>query len=55
MDEVQSQVEPLKRARGGFLNLPPSIEMARVEVAGKKQELDKLDKEVESKISSLHV
>ena len=55
VDEVQSQVESLKRELGGFLNLPPSIEMARVEVAGKKQELDKLDKEVESKISSLHV
>jgi len=55
VDEVQSQVEPLKRELGGFLNLPPSIEMARVEVAGKKQELDKLEKEVESKISSLHV
>jgi len=55
VDEVQSQVEPLKRELGGFLNLPPSIEMARVEVAGKKQELEKLEKEVESKISSLHV
>lgn len=55
VDELQSQVEPLKRELGGFLNLPPSIEMARVEVAGKKQELEKLEKEVESKISSLHV
>jgi len=55
VDEVQSQVDPLKRELGGFLNLPPSIEMARVEVAGKKQELEKLEKEVESKISSLHV
>jgi len=55
VDEVQSQVEPLKRELGGFLNLPPSIEMARVEVAGKKQQLEKLEKEVESKISSLHV
>jgi len=55
VDKVQSQVEPLKRELGGFLNLPPSIEMARVEVAGKKQELEKLEKEVESKISSLHV
>jgi len=55
VEEVQGQVDPLQRELGGFLNLPPSIEMARVEVAGKKQELEKLEREVESKISSLHV
>ena len=55
VDKVQSQVEPLKRDLGGFLNLPPSNRMSRAAVTGKKQELDKLDKEVESKISSLHV
>ena len=55
VEEVQSQVDPLQRELGGFLNLPPSVEMAKVEVAGKKQELEKLEREVESKISSLHV
>lgn len=55
VEEVQGRVDPLQRELGGFLNLPPSIEMARVEVAGKKQELEKLEREVESKISSLHV
>ena len=48
-------VDPLQRELSGFLNLPPSIEMAKVEVAGKKAELEKLEREVESKISSLHV
>jgi len=55
VEEVQNQVDPLQRELGGFLNLPPSIEMSRVEVAGKKQELEKLEREIESKISSLHV
>jgi len=55
VEEIEGEVDPLQRELGGFLNLPPSIEMARVEVAGKKQELEKLEREVESKISSLHV
>lgn len=55
VEEVQGQVDPLQRELSGFLNLPPSIEMAKVEVAGKKAELEKLEREVESKISSLHV
>ena len=55
VEEVQSQVDPLQRELGGFLNLPPSIEMARVQVAGKRQELEKLEREVQSQISSLHV
>ena len=55
VEEVQGRVDPLQRELGGFLNLPPSIEMARVEVAGKKQELEKLERGVESKITSLHM
>ena len=55
VEEVEGEADPLQRELGGFLKLPPSIEMARVEVAGKKQELENLEREVESKISSLHV
>jgi len=53
--EAEATAEPLRRELGGFLELPPSADMARVEVAARRAELEQLELEVQRKISSLHV
>ena len=55
LKEAEATAEPLRRELGGFLELPPSADMARVEVAARRAELEQLETEVQRKISSLHV
>jgi len=55
LSELESECEPLIREQQGFLALPPSKELARVELARSTQELELLEKQVAGQISSLHV
>jgi len=55
LDSVLAAMEPLRRELEGFLSLPPSQELARVQVAASTAELKKLDLAIEKKISSLHI
>ena len=43
------------RELAGFLSLPPSLELGKVEVEGRRIELERLEREVQASISSLHV
>jgi len=53
--KLEEECEPLSRQLQGFLALPPSRELARVELAKSNQELELLEREVAGQISSLHV
>ena len=53
--KLESECEPLSRQLQGFLALPPSKDLARVELAKSREELEVLEKEVAGEISSLHV
>ena len=52
---MEEECEPFCRPLQGFLALPPSRELARVELAKSNQELELLEREVAGEISSLHV
>jgi hypothetical protein len=52
---AEAAAEPLARQLEGFLSLPPSLELATVEVAGRRDALRRLELEVQQKISSLHI
>ena len=45
----------MNRQLQGFLVLPPSRELARVELAKSNQELELLEREVAGEISTFHV
>eukprot|EP00092_Neocalanus_flemingeri_P014157 GFUD01015271.1.p1 GENE.GFUD01015271.1~~GFUD01015271.1.p1 ORF type:complete len:227 (+),score=96.26 GFUD01015271.1:291-971(+) len=53
--QLEEETEPLTRQLQGFLALPPSNELARVELAKSSAELEELEKQVAGQISSLHV
>jgi len=53
--KVEEESEPLTRQLQGFLALPPSRELARVELAKSSEELEQLERLVAGQISSLHV
>jgi len=53
--KLESEFEPPSRQLQGFLALPPSKELARVELARSREELEVLEKEIAGEISSLHV
>ena len=55
LSKLESECEPLSRQLQGFLALPPSKDLARVELAKSREELEVLEKEVAGEISSLHV
>ena len=54
LSDLESECEPLIREQQGFLALPPSKELARVELARSTQEMELLEKQVAGQISSLH-
>jgi len=53
--KLESECEPLSRQLQGYLALPPSKELAKVELASREEELEKLEKEVAGEISCLRV
>ena len=53
--KLEEECEPFCRPLQGFLALPHSRELARVELAKSNQELELLEREVAGEISSLHV
>ena len=55
LSKLEAECEPLSRQLQGFLALPPSKDLARVELAKSREELEVLEKEVAGEISSLHV
>jgi len=55
LSKLEEESEPLSRQLQGFLALPPSKELAKVELAKSNQELELLERQVAGEISSLHV
>jgi len=53
--KIEDELEPLSRQLQGFLALPPSRELAKVEIAKSREELELLERQVAGQISSLHV
>ena len=51
----EEELKPLSRQLQGFLSLPPSVDMARMEVAKSELELENLDKQLTGSISDLHL
>ena len=52
---LEGQIDEAKREMTGYLNLPPSCDLARVEVAKAEKELRNLMEQVNYNISSLHL
>jgi len=50
---LEEETRPLAAQLAAFHSLPPSLELAKVEVEKKAQQLDSLDKELASNIASL--
>lgn len=55
LTKLEDELEPLSRQLQGFLALPPSRQLAKVEIAKSRNELDLLERQVAGQISSLHV
>jgi len=55
LTNIEVETDPLSRQLQGFLSLPPSRELAKVELAKSREVLEILEKEVADQISSLHV
>merc|ERR1712179_46598 len=53
--KLESEFEPPSRQLQGFLALPPSKELAKVELARSREELEGLEKDIAGEVSSLHV
>lgn len=51
---LEVEVEEARRQISGYLNLPPSCDLAKVEISKAEKELLNLAEQVNSKISTLH-
>ena len=51
---LELEVEEARRQISGYLNLPPSCDLARVEISKAEKELMNLSEQVNSRISTLH-
>ena len=54
-DSLEETLAPLSRQLQGYLSLPPSVELARVELAKLEMEHEELEKKVSGSISNLHL
>eukprot|EP00088_Acartia_fossae_P069755 TRINITY_DN9190_c0_g1_i1.p1 TRINITY_DN9190_c0_g1~~TRINITY_DN9190_c0_g1_i1.p1 ORF type:complete len:275 (-),score=84.48 TRINITY_DN9190_c0_g1_i1:368-1192(-) len=52
---LDQQLEEARRQITGYLNLPPSLDLARVEIAKAERELASLTEQVNNSISSFHL
>jgi len=52
---VEGEIEEAQRQLTSYLNLPPSVDLARVEVTKAENELQKLTAQVNFNLSSLHL
>jgi len=52
---LDKNVEDAKRNISGYLNLPPSLDLARLEISKAEAELDKLTSELNINIASVHL
>ena len=55
LDHLEEELTPLSRQLQGFLSLPPSVDLAKVELTKCELELEELDQQVCGKISDLHL
>merc|ERR1712107_388389 len=55
LDHLEEELTPLSRQLQGFLSLPPSVDLAKVELTKCELELEELDQPVCGKISDLHL
>jgi len=55
LEQLTGQLEPLQRELEGYVNLPPSLELASLEVSKCRDLLENLEDQVASAISSLHI
>jgi len=50
---LQNEYEPMEALVAGFLSLPPSIELAKVEIEKKKEELASLERQISEEIGGI--
>jgi len=55
LEKLEGELEPLEREQAGYLALPPSLELARVEVERSRHELEELEGKLSSAIAGLHI
>ena len=55
VDNLEEELKPLKRKLDGYQSLPPSVEMARIELAKSEVELENLEKQLSGSISEIHL
>ena len=55
LQELEVKVEEANRQLSGYLNLPPSLDLARVEVTKASNQLRSLSAQVERSIQSMHL
>ena len=55
LDQFEEELKPLKRQLDGYQALPPSVDMARIELAKSEVELENLEKQLSGSISEIHL
>lgn len=55
LSELQNKIQPAQREITGFLKLPPSCDLARVEVSRAEAELRSLTEAVNSRLATMHL
>jgi len=55
VDHLEEELKPLKRKLDGYQSLPPSVDMARIELAKSEVELETLEKQLSGSISEIHL
>ena len=55
VDHLEEELKPLKRKLDGYQSLPPSVDMARLELAKSEVELENLEKQLSGSISEIHL
>lgn len=55
LDQLEEELKPLKRQLDGYQALPPSVDMARIELAKSEVELENLEKQLSGSISEIHL
>lgn len=53
--DLEKNVEEAKRTISGYLNLPPSMDMAKLEISKAEAELDELTSQLNINIASVHL
>ena len=55
LDSLDEELKPLSRQLQGFLSLPPSVDLAKMELAKKEVELETLEQQLAGSISDMHL